>query len=335
MTHRSLSILLLGLIVALGIEIAPGSIALAAEAGPGEGLVVFNRKSSMKGKAMQFNIEQDGRPIGQLLSGTTIEVPLAPGSYNFTVRSPSLDGQDFLTINVEAGWTYNVEGKILWGWPVGRPKFQLASSSPGPAAASGQSGTSQAGAGTAAAPTAMAGPALGSMAPQPAASAQAGPSAEDRGRIGLRNFRGDWNLDMWSMATDGSKLEGRGAATGTPLGENATQIIITEFAAAAFPEATGGGRLLISHVPERGFTLESEFKYASELLKFSGQYDAATGRYTFYLIVGSGGETATGIRRSSVRVEMRSLDTETWIAETYASVDGQSVQVQSYRFTRR
>ena len=80
MTHRFLLSLLLGLIVALGIGIAPGSIALAAEAGPGEGLVVFNRKSSMKGKAIRFNIEQDGRPIGQLLSGTTIEVPLAPGS---------------------------------------------------------------------------------------------------------------------------------------------------------------------------------------------------------------------------------------------------------------
>jgi hypothetical protein len=140
---------------------------------------------------------------------------------------------------------------------------------------------------------------------------------------------------VWSLATDGSKLEGRGAATGTPMGDNATQIMITEFASAAFPEATGGGRLLISHVPERGFTLESEFKFSDELLKFSGQYDAATGRYTFYLIVGSGGETATGIRRSSVRVEIRSLDIDTWVAEAYASVDGQSIQVQSYRFARR
>jgi hypothetical protein len=330
MTHRSLSIFLLGLIVALGIGIAPAPIASAAEAGPGEGLVVFNRKSSMKGKAIRFNIDQDGRPIGQLLSGTTMEIPLAPGSYNFTVAAPSLDGQDFLTINVQAGWTYNVEGEILWGWPTGRPKFRLISQSPGPAAASAQPRAK-----TAVAPAAMAGPALGSVTPQPAASAQAGATAEDRGRISLRNFRGDWNLDVWSLATDGSKLEGRGAATGTPMGDNATQIMITEFASAAFPEATGGGRLLISHVPERGFTLESEFKFSDELLKLSGQYDAATGRYTFYLIVGSGGETATGIRRSSVRVEMRSLDIDTWVAETYASVDGQSIQVQSYRFTRR
>ena len=338
MAHRSLSILLLGLIITLGIGITPGSSALAAEAGPGEGLVVFDRKSSMKGKAIQFNIEQDGRPIGQLRSGTTIEVPLAPGSYNFTVRAPSLDGQDFLSINVEAGWTYYVKGEILWGWPTGRPKFQLKSSSPGPAAASSQSGASQA---PAAAPTAMAGPALGSIspspaaAPQPAAGAQSRPSADDRGRIGLRNFTGDWNLDMWSLATDGSKLEGRGTAAGTLSGDNAIEIVFTEFAAAAFPEATGGGRLLISHVPNRGFTLESEFKFSGELLKFSGQYDDVTGRYIFSLFGGSAGETATGMPRSSVRVEIRSLDLGSWIAETYASVDGQSIQVQSYRFTQR
>ncbi len=335
MTRRFMLLLLLGLIVALGTGIAPGSIASAAEAGPGEGLVVFNSNNSMKGKAIRYNIQQDGRPIGQLLSGTTIKIPLAPGSYNFTVVAPSLDGQDFLTINVQAGWTYNVEGEILWGWPTGRPKFQLVSRSPGPAAASAQSGAGQAAAETDAAPAAMAGPALGSMETQPAVSAQPGPTAEDRGRISLRNFKGDWNLDMWSLATDGSKLEGRGAAIGTPLGDSATQIHITEFAAAAFPAATGGGRLLIAHVPDKGFTLKSKFKHSDEWLKLSGQYDEVTGRYIFYLPDGSGGETATGMPRSSVRVEIRSLDFDTWVAETYSSVDGQSIQVQYYRFTRR
>jgi hypothetical protein len=335
MTHQSLSISLLGLIVALGVGSVPASIASAAEAGPSQGLVVFSRKSAMKGKAIRFNIQQDGRPIGQLRSGATLKVPLAPGSYNFTVQAPSLDGQDFLTINVQAGWTYNVEGKILWGWPTGRPKFQLGSQTPGPVVASAQPGANQAALSPAPAPAAMAGPALGFTTPQPAVTAQAGSTAEDRGRISLRNFNGDWNLDMWSMATDFSKLEGRGAATGMPMGDSATQIIITEFASAAFPAATGGGRFLISHVPERGFTLESEFKYSDELLRFSGQYDEVTGRYIFYLSDGTGGETATGMPRSSVRVEIRSLDFDSWVANTDTSLNGQSIQVQSYRFTRR
>ena len=335
MKHRTLSILILGLIVALGIGIAPGSIASAAEAGPGEGLVVFSRKSSMKGKAIQFNMKQDGRPIGQLKSGTTIKVPLAPGSYNFTVQAPSLDGADFLTINVEAGWTYKVEGKILWGWPTGRPKFQLTSQSPGPVTASAAPVASQVRPDPVTPPTPMAGPALGDIAPQSVATTQAGPSSDDRGRVGLRNFRGDWNLDMWSMATDFSKLKGSGAATGTPMGDSASQIIITEFASAAFPQATGGGRLLISHVPDKGFTLESQFTYSGELLKFSGQYDEVTGRYIFYLSDDTGGETATGMPRTSVRVEIRSLDLDSWVADTYSAVDGQSIKVQSYQFTRR
>ena len=101
----------------------PGSIASAAEPGPDHGLVIFHRANVMGGKAIRFNIEQNGVPIGQLLAGTTIELPLAPGSYVFSVRAPSLDGQDFITINVQAGRTYSVEGEILWGWPTGRPKF--------------------------------------------------------------------------------------------------------------------------------------------------------------------------------------------------------------------
>ena len=140
---------------------------------------------------------------------------------------------------------------------------------------------------------------------------------------------------MWSLATDFSKLEGRGAATGRAMGDGATQINLTEFASAAFPEATGGGRVFIYHVPDQGFMLESEFKYSGELLKFFGQYDDVTGRYTFYLSDDTGGETATGMPRSSVRVEVRSFDLDTWVAETYSSVSGQSIKVQSYRFTRR
>ena len=71
MTHRSLSILLLGLIVALGIGIAPGSIASAAEPGPGEGLVVFDRKKSMKGKAISKNTVPRIKSVARLISPLT------------------------------------------------------------------------------------------------------------------------------------------------------------------------------------------------------------------------------------------------------------------------
>lgn len=317
----------------------PWSIVSVAQAQADKGLVVFSREDTMKGKAIRFNIEQDGRPVGQLLAGTTIELPLTPGSYNFTVRAPSLDGQDFLTVDVKAGRTYYIEGEILWGWPTGRPKFKFVSES-GSAVTSSSAGSADR---TAPAPApdaannALAGATLGSATPSNSNAAGAGAerTAEERGRIGLRNFVGDWQLKMWSLAADGTKLEGTGRATGSTEGNHATRIVFSEFSAAAFPAATGGGHVLISHVSDKGFTLESEFQFSGERLRFSGQYDAATGRYAFYQFGGAGGQTATGMQRSSVRVEIRSLDIGTWVADTYSSVDGQSVHVQSYEFTRQ
>lgn len=165
-----------------------GAVVLAAQAGPDEGLVVFHRANEMAGKAIRFNLEQEGRPAGQLLAGTTLEIPLAPGTYTFTVRAPSIDGMDYLTLNIEAG---------------------------------------------------------------------------------------------------------------------------------------------------KGFSLETDLGYSDEVLRLTGGYEADSDKYIFYLIGGAGGQTATGIDRTSVRLEIRSLDRNAWEAITYAHVDGKSTQVQSSRFLRR
>lgn len=296
-------------------------IALAQEAGPGEGLVIFSRADKLKGKAIRFNMKIDGSSDFQLPAGATIRKPLSAGSHTFTVSSPSFDGQDFLTIDVQEGWTYHVEGSVIWGWPAGRAKFTLVSET-GPAPGSSPRRPDN---------NALAGAALGSaIAPSGTTSAR---SVEDSGRLGLRNFVGDWNLEMWSLARDGSRLEGRGTAQGAAEG-GATRITITEFSAPDFPAAKGGGQVRLAHEEGKGLTLESWFEHSNEVLKFSGRYEADTGRYVFFN-VGSGGETATGMPRLSVRVEIRAIDITTWLAETYSSVDGQSLLVQSYKFTRQ
>jgi len=313
---------LVAVIIALLAPPMSGASALAAQAGPGEGLVIFHRASSMKGKAIRFNLEQNGIPVGQLLSGSTIELRLEPGNYVFSVSAPSLDGTDVLHLNVEAGRTYNVEGKILWGWPAGRPKFGQVSQSMAVSAAAQPA--------TASVPTgALAGAALGSVVADSSSGA-----ALERGRLGLRNFVGDWSLDMWSLATDGSKLAGKGTAIGSAEDGNATRIMIPEFKSAAFPAATGGGQVLISYAPDKGFLLVSSFRYSDEVLRFTGRYQADSGKYVFYLLTGSDGQTATGVARSSVSVEIRSLDATSWVADTFAAVDGRKTHIQSYRFTR-
>lgn len=307
---------------ALAVVVAPfhGSISHASGAGPDEGLVVFTRAGGMKGKGVRFDIKQDGRPIGQLSSGTTLEVALSPGTYTFSVSGISLDGQDTITLNVEAGKTYSVQGEVLWGWPAGRPRFTNVSES-----------------GTASQSTSIP-PA--SAAPEPTtASAAPGyhPSARasDAGRLGLRNFAGDWTMKMWSLAADGRELEGKGIAKGVLEGDNAVRITISEFDAPEFPDATGGGRVLIAYEPGKGFSLETNFRYSDEVLKLTGGYQAESNKYIFYLVGGPGGQTATGIERTSVRLEIRSLDRRSWIADTFAQVDGQSIRVQSTRFSRR
>ena len=166
---------------------------------------------------------------------------------------------------------------------------------------------------------------------QPQAAAR-----ETVGDVGLRNmqnFLGDWNLDMWALAVDGSRLAGTGKARGMQAGESAVRVVFTQFEAEAFPDATGGGNVLVSYQDGRGFFLESDFAFEDDVLKLVGEYLVDTNKFNFYLI-GASGENPTGIMRSSVRVEMRSSGDALWVAETFAYVDGKETLVQSYRFTR-
>ena len=298
-----------------------GPVALAQEAGPGEGLVIFSRDDKFAGKAIRFNININGAQSLQLLAGSTIRQPMPVGTHTFSVYTPSLDGQDTITIDVQDGWTYHVEGYVLMGWPAGRAKFKLVSESgPEPASVPARPGAK-----------ALAGPALGAVTATSGAPPKR--SAEESGRVALRNFAGDWDLEMWSLASDGSKLQGQGVAQGVVEGDS-TRITFTEFSAPAFPAAAGGGQVRLAYEKGRGFTLESWLKHSSEVLRFSGRYEADTGRYVLFLFGGEG-ESATGLPRTSTRVEIRSVDISTWTADTYSSVDGQSLLVQSYRFTRR
>ncbi|MHC4992952.1 MAG: hypothetical protein ACYTGC_18415 [Planctomycetota bacterium] len=108
----------------------PPSTAAISEPKPDGGLVVFYRPSAMKGAAIRFEITEEGvGSIGTLSNGAVLERDLEPGSHTFTVRAPSVDGRDSVTVNVDVGATYFVKGTILWGWPAGRPKFTLMSES--------------------------------------------------------------------------------------------------------------------------------------------------------------------------------------------------------------
>lgn len=126
MKKTKLSLLLVSLVVVLSVFSMPVLAEIIPAAKPDKGLVIFYRISKMKGKAIRFEISDRSKgSIGNLSNGTIIQKDMEPGEHTFTVRSPSFDGQDSITLNVETGKIFYVKGEILWGWPAGRSKFTL------------------------------------------------------------------------------------------------------------------------------------------------------------------------------------------------------------------
>lgn len=310
-----------GLLIVAGplVWSAVSSVAHAAQAGPGQAQVIFHRPDVMKARATRFNLSQNGQPIGQLLAGTTIELALEPGAYTFVASAASLDGEDSITLTVEAGKTYRVKGEVLWSWPVGRPKFTDVSES-----GVATSGLPELPENTRTETTTIA-----------TSSDQSAAGFEEAGRIGLRNFAGDWNVRMWSLNSDGNELEASGVAQGVLEGDDQVRISLVELDAPDFPEPTGGAVATITFEQNKGFILEVHRRQNGEVLRLTGNFERDSSSYVFYLIGGSEGQTITGIDRNSVRMEIRTLDRRSWVADTFAHVDGQTVQVQSTRFSRR
>ena len=91
-----------------------------------QGTVIFYRTRSAKGGAIGLNITGgDTGNVGVLKNGSKIVKKMPVGEFSFTVSSPSIAGQDSVTIQVEAGKTYYVKGQAKLGWPAARSRFTL------------------------------------------------------------------------------------------------------------------------------------------------------------------------------------------------------------------
>ena len=124
MNKTGLNVIIFALAIGLSAIPFPVLSDNSPAAQPEKGQVIFYRPGRAKGAAMRFEIQDSSKgSIGILSNGTVIRKDLEPGHYTFSVRAPSVDGSDSITINVEPGKAYYVKGEILWGWPAGRPKF--------------------------------------------------------------------------------------------------------------------------------------------------------------------------------------------------------------------
>ena len=107
-------------------ELPPPPIAVEANGSmiapppTGFGQVVFYRKSGFGGAAIIYKVREGTRAYGTLSNGKYFVVVTEPGPHTYVVHS---EAKDELTLEVEAGETYFVEGTVTMGILAGRPNL--------------------------------------------------------------------------------------------------------------------------------------------------------------------------------------------------------------------
>ena len=86
----------------------------------GKALIVFFRPSKFTGAAIGFKVREGETELGKLRSGKYFVASVEPGTHQYTVHS---EAKDVLTMEVEAGETYYVQGTITMGFMAGRPNL--------------------------------------------------------------------------------------------------------------------------------------------------------------------------------------------------------------------
>lgn len=99
---------------------APAASGLVSAPPDGKGHVVFFRPSKFTGAAIGFKVREGATELGKLRSGKYFVAVVEPGTHEYTVHS---EAKDVLTLEVEAGETYYVQGTITMGFMAGRPNL--------------------------------------------------------------------------------------------------------------------------------------------------------------------------------------------------------------------
>lgn len=95
--------------------------AAAAPAGAAEtGTVIFFRPSRFVGGAIGFIVRENGKELGKLRNGKYFTLHVTPGKHEYDVHS---EAKDALTIEVEEGETYYIQGAVGVGFVAGRPNL--------------------------------------------------------------------------------------------------------------------------------------------------------------------------------------------------------------------
>lgn len=101
----------------VNLSTAPAVVGTVPE---GKGQIVFFRPSKFVGGAIGFKVREGKTELGKLRSGWYFVQNVEPGTHEYTVHS---EAKDVLTMEVEPGETYYVQGMITMGILAGRPNL--------------------------------------------------------------------------------------------------------------------------------------------------------------------------------------------------------------------
>ncbi|SFL32765.1 DUF2846 domain-containing protein [Lysobacter sp. cf310] len=107
-------------------EAADDSATDAQASGPigvppqGKGQIVFFRPSKLVGAAVGFKVREGETELGKLRNGKYFVHVAEPGTHEYRVHGET---KDVLTMEIEAGETYYVQGTLGMGIIAGRPNL--------------------------------------------------------------------------------------------------------------------------------------------------------------------------------------------------------------------
>lgn len=84
------------------------------------GTVVFFRPSKFVGAAIGYKVREGTTELGKLRNGKYFVLHVKPGTHEYVVHSET---KDVLTLEVEAGQTYYIQGTLGAGILAGRPNL--------------------------------------------------------------------------------------------------------------------------------------------------------------------------------------------------------------------
>ena len=164
--------------------------------------------------------------------------------------------------------------------------------------------------------------------------AQKGETADDAGKRHLTDFLGDWNLSIWAMNAEGNKVTATGKAKIVMQSKEVLQIEYTDIESPGYDQKVTGSSVL-NYSSSSGFMIENKFSNLSDVRKYVGEFVPEKNTYNFYPTNNKEETGVMGVIRSNVRIELRVSGTNLAVAETYTMLEGNEVQVQSYRFTKQ